>query len=176
MKNLLLAGAILLGLASCNKLEKLTQFDMNYTETVTIPATTILNLPFNLDDQEIESNSESTFESNNTNKDLIEKIVLKKLEIEHKSPSSGDLSFLKSISVYIEAEGLAEIRVAWKEDIDNSVGKTLELETIEEDLKEYVKKDNINLRVNTVTDESLSQDQILDINTTFFVDAEILGF
>lgn len=176
MKNLFIIAVLFFSFSSCNKLKELTQFDINYTETVTVPANTILNLPFNLDDQEIESNSGSTFESNNTKKDLIDEIILKKLEIVHKSPSSDDLSFLKSIEVYIEADGLAEIRVAWKDNIENTVGKKLELETTKEDLKEYVKKDKINLRINTVTDESLTQDQVLDINTTFFVDAKILGF
>lgn len=176
MRNLFITSLIFVVFIGCKKLEKLTQFEMNYSETVTVPATTLLNLPFNLDDREIESNSTSTFESNNTNKDLIETIYLQDLVIEHKSPSNGDLSFLQSVEVYIEAEGLPEIRVAYKENITNSVGNSLALETSKEDLKEYVKKDNINLRVHTVTDESLSQEQVLEIKTTFFVDAKILGF
>ena len=176
MKKIVFASIILIGLIGCNALSELTQFDMDYTETITIPATTLINLPFNLDDQEISSNSSSTFASNNTNKDLIEKITLQSMKLDHKSPSDYDLRFLESISIFLSAEGLSEIEIAWKNNIDNNVGKVLQLETSDADLKEYVKKDDMVLRVETTFDESFPDDQVIDINTSFFVDAKVLGF
>jgi len=55
------------------------------------------------------------------------------------------------------------------------VGQYLELETSGEDIKEFIKKDEFKLRVNTVTDEALASDHHIDIYSIFHVDAEILG-
>lgn len=175
MKNLIIIGAIFLILVSCNKLDEHTQFDIDYTETITIPASTGLNLPFNLSDQELESNNSSTFENNNTNKDLIESAVLKQMQLNHRVPSNGDLSFINEITIFLEADGLPEIRIAWKENISDNVGKTIDLEVTDEDLKDYIKKDKLNIRVNSVTDEFLNDDHVIDVKTKFFIDAEVLG-
>jgi hypothetical protein len=43
------------------------------------------------------------------------------------------------------------------------------------DFQEYIKKDQFSLRCNTVTDELLTSDHEIDIATSFFIDAKILG-
>ncbi|MGB1017855.1 MAG: hypothetical protein ACPGVH_02195 [Chitinophagales bacterium] len=175
MRNLLIIGILLISMVSCNKLDKLTQFNIDYKETVTVPGNTIISLPFDLDDQELETNSSTSFENNNSNKDLVEKATLTKMQLDHKSPSSGDLSFIESISIFLEADGLPEIKIAWKDVVPENVGKTLDLDLTDADLKDYVKKDDLRIRINSVIDEALSQDQVIDINTSIFIDAKILG-
>ncbi len=175
MRNLLIIGILLISMVSCNKLDKLTQFNIDYKETVTVPGNTIISLPFDLDDQELETNSSTSFENNNSNKDLVEKATLIKMQLDHKSPSSGDLSFIESISIFLEADGLPEIKIAWKDVVPENVGKTLDLDLTDADLKDYVKKDDLRIRINSVIDEALSQDQVIDINTSIFIDAKILG-
>lgn len=175
MRNLLIIGILLISMVSCNKLDKLTQFNIDYKETVTVPGNTIISLPFDLDDQELETNSSTSFENNNSNKDLVEKATLTKMQLDHKSPSSGDLSFIESISIFLEADGLPEIKIAWKDVVPENVGKTLDLDLTDADLKDYVKKDDLRIRINSVIDETLSQDQVIDINTSIFIDAKILG-
>ncbi|MGB0884858.1 MAG: hypothetical protein ACPGR5_00375 [Chitinophagales bacterium] len=175
MRNLLIIGILLISMVSCNKLDKLTQFNIDYKETVTVPGNTIISLPFDLNDQELETNSSTSFENNNSNKDLVEKATLTKMQLDHKSPSSGDLSFIESISIFLEADGLPEIKIAWKDVVPENVGKTLDLDLTDADLKDYVKKDDLRIRINSVIDEALSQDQVIDINTSIFIDAKILG-
>ena len=147
---------------------------MDYDTQVTIPSTTGINLPFDVLTPDTETNSESTFESNDTRKDLVEEIKLTKLQLEVTTPSDADFSFLESIEVYISAEGLDEILIASKVEVPESVS-VLDLEVMNTDLKEYIKKDNYSLRLNTVTDEAISQDHEIDVKSTFFVDAKILG-
>jgi len=159
----------------CEKADKLTQFEMEYTETVIIPSSTGINLPFNFLTPDISTNAESTFEVNDTRKDMVEEINLIKLDLTHTSPAGGDLGFLKSIKVYISAEDLPEKMIASKEDIPSNVGKYLEIETSNENLKDYIIKDKFSLRVNTVTDEAFNSDQHIDVHTVFFVDAKVLG-
>jgi hypothetical protein len=148
---------------------------MEYNESIVIPSTTGIALPIDLLTPDIESNSESTFAINDTRKDLVEKIVLTSLDLAITSPSGGDFSFLESISIFINAEGLQETRIAWFDEIPPSAGSALVLETSDTDLKEYIKKDNFSLKVNTVTDELISSDHHIEIQAVFFVDAKILG-
>ena len=86
----------------------------------------------------------------------------------------GDFDFLNEIHIYIQAEGLSELKIASKTDIPADVDN-IDLDVNSNDLKEYIKKDNYSLRLNTVTDEAMSQDHQIDVNSTFFVDAKILG-
>ena len=162
--------------SGCDKISKLTQFNLEYDETVVIPATLGANIPFNVQTPDIETNSESSFSVNDTRKDLIESIKLTQMTMAVSTPSDGTFSFLKSIEVYISADSLDEIEVAWKDNIPNTVGNTLDLETTDSDLKDYIKKNNFNLKVTTVTDELISSDYTIDIHSVFFVDAKILGF
>lgn len=176
MKKLILVfGCIILTTFGCKKLDKLTQFDMEFNETFVIPSSTGINLPINILTPDISTNSESAFAVNDTRKDLVEEIKLTTLTLTLTSPTNADFSFLKSISVYISAEGLTETKIAWKDNIPNDVGGVLVLELTGVDLKEFIKKDNFALRMNTVTDELLTSDHSIDLHSVFFVDAKILG-
>jgi hypothetical protein len=96
------------------------------------------------------------------------------LDLTITSPSNADFSFLKSINVYISAEGLNEVKIAWKENVPSDV-TLLSLDVTGVDLKEYIKADKFSLRLNTETDELLASDHHIDVHSAFFVDAKILG-
>ncbi len=160
---------------SCKDIEKLTEFTMDYDSSVTLSKSTGLNLPVNLFTPDIETNSSSEFAVNETRKDLVEEIRLTALNLTITSPESQTFSFLESVTISIAAEGLSEIEVATLENIPDNVGKIITLETTDQDLKEYIKKDKFTLHVKSVTDELLSQDVDIDIASDFFVNAKILG-
>jgi hypothetical protein len=174
-KLLLLAGIFLVMASSCDKVDELTHFNMDYNEDMTIPATFGIDIPIDIWTPDIPTNSTSTFESNNTHKDLIEEIVLKKMNLTIKSPESSTWDFLKKIEIYISADGLEEKKIAWLEDIPKSGLKSIDLNVSPDDLKEYIKKDEYKLRTKTVTRELISHDTQVEIKSTFFVDAKILG-
>ena len=176
MKNLILLSFFgLATIMSCEQLAELTQFEIDYNESVVIPSTTGIDLPVDIITPDIPTNSESQFAGNGTSKDLIEEIVLRQLDLTLTAPSNGDFGFLKSIEIYISAEGLNEERIAWNENVSPTVGNYLELETSNTDLKAYIIKDSFSLRVSTVTDELITADQEIDIRTVLFVDAKVLG-
>ena len=174
MKYLVLSFLIVCAF-SCNKVDKLTQFNMDYTTQVTIPSNTVVSLPIDLFTPDIQSNSESTFSSNNTNKDLIEEVKLTSMNLVLKSPTNGDFSFLDEVRVFIDADGLNETEIATALNISAAVDDELELDTDDVNLMEFLKKDKFSLRVYTVTDEAIVQDHEIEVNSTFFVDARILG-
>jgi len=160
---------------ACDSLDKLTQFHSNYNETVTIPAVIGLNLPFNILTPAIKTNTEEVFEFNETRKNLIEEVNLVELSLEIIDPSDSDFGFLKSIEIYIESDGESEVLIAWKYDIDNSIGSSLVLEVSNEDLTRFVIADEFSLKVTTVTDEIPTKDHEIEIQSRFFVNASILG-
>lgn len=159
--------------AGCEKIDKLTQFDMGYKMTVVIPSSTGLNLPFNFFTPDVQTDSEATFAIHSTSKELIEEVLLTKLTLTLTSPGNGNLGFIKSIDVFISAEGLPEEKISWK--TSSSAAKTIELDVTGKDLKEYIKKDEFKLRLSTVTNELLTSEHKIEVNANFFVDAKVLG-
>ena len=150
-------------LFSCDKIDELTQFNLDFESKVTVPASTGLNTPIVLFSPEVTTNSETVFESNNTNKDLVEEIRLTALQLQISSPSGGDFGFLKSISISISADGLSDKQVAWDNDVSSSAGATLDLEVSSDDLKEYIKKDRFSIKATTTTDEFITQDHEIKV-------------
>ncbi len=166
---------IFLSVTRCKKLDKLTQFDIVYHTEITISSGIPMDLPFDIPTPPIETNSAQEFENNNTHKDLIEEIKLKKMELTITDPANGRFDFLRSIEIYIQADGLPEKKIAWKDNIPDTIGNTLELETTGDDLQEYIKKDSFSLKTKVVTDQIISRDYTVDITTIFHVNAKILG-
>ena len=162
-------------LLGCKKFDEKTQFEMDYNQTVVVPSSTLIDLGINLFTPETETNSESTFAINDTRKDKIEEIKLKEMTLNLTSPSGADFSFLESIRIYINAEGLGEKEVAWKSPVPETTAGTLTMDVSDSDFKEYIKKDEFSLRVNTVTDETLGSDHEIEVASVFFVDALVLG-
>ena len=162
-------------MGSCSQVDKLTQFSLDYDETIVIPSLIGLNLPFNIVTPSIKTNSTEIFEINDSRKNLVEEIQLKKLTLNLIDPADADFSFLESIEIYITAEGLEEVLVAWKYDIEDSVGSLLILETSGDDLAPFIVLDEFSLKFTTVTDKVILSDHTMEVASHFFVDAKILG-
>lgn len=175
MKKIIVFTVFLLSLLSCKKIDEWTRFDMDFNEQVIIESSVGVNIPFNIPTPDITTNSESVFESNHTHKDLLEEVQLKTLELKILNPTNSDFGFLKSIKIYMSAADLPEILIASNTNVAESVGNTLYLEPEIQNLKEYIKKDQYKLRLETITDEIFLQDQTINVYTLFFVDAKILG-
>ncbi|MFD2822565.1 hypothetical protein ACFS5M_02720 [Lacinutrix iliipiscaria] len=162
-------------LMSCSVIDELTKFDLDYQTNYTVESTTIINAPFSLFTPDVTTDSESTFENNNTHKDLIESIRLKAIKITVASPEDGHFNFLKDIHVFISTDSVEEVEIANLIGIENTDAKTLNLEIQDQELKAFIKADSFKLRVETVTDETISQAHDITIDTTFRVDAKVLG-
>lgn len=164
---------VVISLSSCKT--KFTQFFIDYNSIATIPSSTPVNVPVDIYSPDQTTNSSYEFQINDTRKDKIEKITLEDLRITISAPEGETFSFLKDMGVYISADGLQEKLIAYKYDIDNSIGSVLQCEETEEDLQEYIKKDEFTIRLETVTDEIITQEIEVDIYTNFFVDAKLVN-
>ena len=159
---------------SCKKLKSLKTFSLNYSYEVTVPGTLGINTPFDILTPEISTNSESAFQGNDTRADLVNSIHLDKLKLTLTAPQGGDLSFLNSIEIFIKADGLSEQVIAWKNDIPESVGTSIDLTTTGTDLKEYIKKPKYSIRVAVKTDKVITQDHKIKVDESYKVEAKLL--
>jgi len=167
---------IVLGLTGCKSLSKLTQFDMDYNQSFTIPSIpTPIALPFPIQTPEIQTNSETYFSSHNIDPDLIEKVSLKKLDLTISAPADGDFGFLKTIEISIAAEGQDDVKIAWLEDVPVGAGSTLSMNVSNVDLKAFIMKEKFNLKIKASTDEATTSEYTIDAKTVFSLDANILG-
>lgn len=164
-----------LGFIGCKKVDRLTQFHMVFNDTAVVKSSAGINLPFNVMTPDITTNSESTFEANDTRKDMVEKIVLKALDLTIVSPSGEDFGFLKSVQIFISAPGISEAEIAGDTGVPPDAGNRISLKTTGADLKDYIKSDRFSLRLKTITDEAITKDFYIVVHSDFFVDAKILG-
>ena len=176
MKNKLLILCLpILLILSCSAIDELTKFDIDYEIEYTIPPVSIMNFPLSLNTPDIETENETTFENNNTNKNLIESIRLKSLTLNITDPENANFNFLEEIRIYIKTENVEETEIANLLNIENSNSRVLELKTLNKELKDYVKEDQFTLRVIAVADETTSEQISISIKNIFAVDAKILG-
>lgn len=159
----------------CRKIDELTQFTYQADHVITVNASPLSTLPVSVVTPDMTTSSESAFGANDTRKDLIEHIVLRGLELRVQQPDNGNLQFLKSISVFIVAGDLPEVRVAYKDNVPANVGAVLQLDVTGEDLVEYIREDSYRLRINVITDEAIGEQHEILVHGTFSVDAKILG-
>ena len=159
----------------CKKLDELTHFDVDYNFEFTLPAFSGLNLPDDIEFSDLVNDTESTFEINDTRKDLVEGAILKKFHITILKPDTASFKIAKDIEVYVNADNLNEILVAWIYDIPNDIGNHLELKTTNRDLKKYLISDEITIRMKTTTIAPILEDYRIDLQSTVDVDAKILG-
>lgn len=150
-------------------------FDVEFTTSFTIPSSSIINLPFDIATPETTTNSESTFENNDTRSDLVESVRLRELRLDLIAPSDGDFNFLNEIEIFITADGLPEVLIASDLDIEPNDSRSLDLDIEDVELREYIVQDTYTLRTRTITDETINEDHQIEVFTRFRVDAEILG-
>lgn len=169
----LIVGLILGSSTGCNQFESFTNFTLKYEQDVKVESSTGINLPFNIATPQTETNAESEFESNDTEKKYIKSITLDSLVLTLFDPPNEDFSFLEEISIFIKAEGLDEHRIAWKNPVPASASNRLTLDCTDDDLQEYIKKDKFSLRLKVVTDELITRDHYFRIRSAYSVSAKL---
>lgn len=162
-------------LAGCKAIDKLTQFDLDYSTSYTYEANTQPNTPDSIATPDITTNIERELEIKESKKELIESAKLKEMKLILNSDAGTRFTFLKSIDLYVSAPGQPKVLVAYKRGITDEIGNELVLDLTGVELREYVQKDVITLHATSVTDQLINRDITVDVKVKFFVDAKILG-
>ena len=160
-------------LTSCKDGKTGINFSLSYNTNFTINKSTPITLPFNLLSPPITTNSEAEFEKNNTNAEKVVEVKSISGVLTITSPSGATFSFVKDAYLYINAEGLSENLIAFKEDIGNE-DNTLTLDLPNVDLAPYIKAKSFTLRLKVTTDETLTKDVEVNADVLFKVKANPL--
>lgn len=160
----------------CKLIDELTHFDIDYNYTFTLQSYGGINLD-NLDikSNDVDNSTESTFQNNDTRKDLVERATLKKMDVTILEPVDATYGFLNKVEIFLSTDDLAEKLIAWKDNIAANESNTLKLETTSSNLRKYLISDAIKVRLKTTSSEPLTEDLLLDLKSTVEVDAKILG-
>ena len=158
----------------CKK--KITQFSMDYNSELVIGSSFEQLIPFSVSTPESETNSSYEFDAHDTDADRVKSIFLKSMVLSITSPVNKKFTFLKSVIIYIDSPNQPEVKLASKENIDNSVGNQITMDLVDLDLKEYLKDKTFVLRLQVTTDETLPEDVHINVYTDFLVDAKVIRF
>ncbi len=105
----LILFTFILVFGGCKAIDELTHFDLEYNYTFTLPSLGGINLDnLNIESNDLKNNTESTFETNDTRKDLVESAYLKKFNVTIIEPNDGNFTFVTKVEIFVEADGLAE--------------------------------------------------------------------
>ena len=157
-------------------IDELTHFDIDYNYTFILPSFGGINLDnLNIKSNDIKNDTESTFENNDTRRDLVERATLKKFNVTILEPIDAKFTFINKVEIFVKTDALEEKLIAWKENIPDDIGDYLELETTSSDLEKYLTSDVIRVRLKTTSSSPLMEDLLLDLKSTVEVDAKILG-
>ncbi len=170
---LVLLLAILL--TGCDRGDSNVSFRMTYESEYEIPSSTGINFPLTIQSPPVNSNSTTAFRNNNTSANLVNSVSMDYAEIELLAPQDGDFSFLESIRILINADGLDEIELASLDPVPAGPAQTIVLNTSKANFKDYLTKPEFELSLETVSDEFLTQDHRLKFNCEFLVSANVLG-
>ena len=164
---------------SCKKKEvdKLTEFDINYTANLAIPTASIpVSSPttsVEFTTPNIPTQQSTKFSAEKTAKNLIDIIKMSKYDISV-SGAGANLDFLKSLTIYIKAANVGEQIVATKTVFATGVtSASLDLQDV--NIKDFIFEDNIQFRVVATFDATSSvPSQTLKMDETVHVKATLL--
>lgn len=170
IKNLVILFITVTALAGCRKM---TEFKIHDSAEFVVPSTAVAFVPV-LSTMEVTTSSSYEFKNNGTDAKHVKEVKLDKVSLTITQPSGEDFSFLNSIHIYISASGLPEVELAYLDDIPSTAGNMLDLITTGATLDAYLKKDGYQLRVQTVTDETFTENITIRSDMTFNVRAKLL--
>jgi len=176
MKNLLLPLVfVALSFSSCEKARKLTQFEKEFTTSVTIPmVTTMVASPLSLTTPEIKTDISNYLSANSIDASLIEKISLKKLSMKIVSPDVETFKFLSSVEIFIyNPDSTLVSKVASLSDVP--ANQSIELIVENADLKKFILQDAFKLSFKITSKEAIKSDYIVEVKPTFLLDVGVLG-
>ncbi len=177
MKKILITVIFILSLlSSCTVISELTKFDLPLEHSVNIPkAIVVSGIPVDIYSTEIETNSDDFLKQNNIKADLIDKITLRKMELIVSTSSDGNFNFADSIQISILTDSLPEIRIASVDKITANAGGTIKFIVDPIDLKQYILKKKIKLKITMAVNATVPEDYTVMIKPTFLIDLKVLG-
>jgi hypothetical protein len=169
---ILIFGIVIL--SSCKKNSLDANFNVNDSENFQIPPNSVLSLPPILTPPFATSTWQGDFSNNNTDKNHIKQLKLKKLILTITNPSGKTFGFIKSIDIYIEANNLPDTKIAYIDNNSTNSGSVINMNCVDVDISSYAKADNFTLKIISTPQQSNTDYVDVRADMTFNVIASVL--
>lgn len=167
--------AFVLVLTSCNELGKLTQFDLAFNTTVTVPAIPlVVDTPLVVSSPVVNTQIGAFLSTKGIDAGSVQKISLKTLELSINSPVTANFNFLKTLEIYL-VDGATEIKIASLTSIPVTGLTTVSANVESVDLTKYILKESFALKFKLHVDETTPSVYELKVKPVFVLDLKILG-
>lgn len=158
---------VIVAVAACDTLDERFVFYINENEELRLTPELPAGKMLELDTITIITNADTTFERNRTRAAFVQEITLDKFNLSITDSTKQDFDFLESADVYMSADGLDEVRVAFIENIpanDSTLNYSVNLNRTNTRLDEYLKKEAYTIHTRLVLREKV--DTVLNVVTT----------
>ncbi|MBB6609824.1 hypothetical protein H7F15_02125 [Pontibacter sp. Tf4] len=168
-------GAVLLLLivaaSACDSLDERFVFYINKKADLQVTPGTPVGTVTELGPTTIVTNADTTFMQNHTRAELVQDITLDKFGLTIADTVVREFGFLESVDVYMSAEELDEVRVAFLERVaENDTILTLNLTNTK--LDEYLKKEAYTIHTRARLRKAVPKDLKLEAEIRFKVIAD----
>lgn len=169
-KLLTLAVGVSLFASSCSKTEQ-SRVQVESLSTIEIPATAsatdLVDISFSSS-----YNTKSLLQEEGFDVDNISKAWMESVEFKMVTTATESFRFSKGMTLYMSAQGLPEIRVAWKDHSNALTVAPLYLIRGGADLKAYFAEETINFRLECQMRRLFAEPISFTMRPIFFVEAE----
>ncbi|MFO0749208.1 MAG: hypothetical protein U1F43_26625 [Myxococcota bacterium] len=175
----LVAPLLALALGSaCDAINKLDNIDVTAKGQTTIPGKTVLDetlgtfpafggfSDFSITDSE-------TFQNKKYKADQVDSVHLKRLVLRTLTPAGQDLSYLGTVTFFVEAPGRAKIELAHQSTFPAGQSEVAFAVT-DAELKDYLLAEQSTITTEASGSKHPDQDTVLEVEATFDVDVNVL--
>ena len=159
-----------LSVLGCKKLNELLTFDINSSENITIPASTLISVTI-ISPVPVTVNSQESFENNNTKANLVKDVILKKLTLTITNPATENFNFLKSIELSIGTDDDDKIPLASLNNIPVNVS-AIELISSNSKLDKYIKASSYTIYTQVKLRSNVTKELTVRADSRFRVTAD----
>ena len=176
MKKVLFLAPLLLALVvlstGCKKVLGLLEFNVEDSQTITVPRTVPFGQFFPLSPVTVSSSSKSTYSNNGTSADYVQDVTLDRLTLTITNPQGQNFDFLKRIEVYISttAQGTDKVLLASLSPVPTGVS-SISLTPANQKLDVFLRSDSYTLTTNVELAKPLGQDITIRADSRFKVKA-----
>ena len=161
-----------LSIIGCKKIGQLLTFEISNSENITIPASGLLSVPI-ISPVPVTMHSEETFESNNTNANLVKDVSLKSLTLTITDPAAENFNFLESITIFIGTDQNDKVLLASLDTIPTGVS-IIQLISGKARLDKYIKASSYTLYTEVTIRSNVTKQLTVRADSKFKVTADPL--
>ena len=173
MKKLLFSLFAVLAIAftSCDEITPDIDIDNDMNPEFVIPPYSKADTTFKIEKLGIENNIEEELKANSLSLDNIKEVTLEGVKLTVMIPSTDDFSFLKNVSLSVNAPGLTELEIAGLDNVPAN-SETIELETpAGVNLIDYIKSPTLDVVFSGASKEAVTDSTRIEAEIKYTVKA-----